>query len=64
VLAGLAITLAVARSLSSLLYGVEPTDPLTLAASVFLLLGVGALAAFIPAWRASRIDPMAALRHE
>ena len=64
VLAGLAITLVVARSLSSLLYGVEPTDPLTLAASVFLLFAVGVSAALVPAWRASRIDPMAALRHE
>ncbi|HYR90638.1 MAG TPA: ABC transporter permease [Terriglobia bacterium] len=63
-LAGLAITLVVARSLSSLLYGVEPTDPLTLAASVLLLFGVGMLAALVPAWRASRIDPMVALRHE
>jgi putative ABC transport system permease protein len=63
-LAGLAITLLVARSLSSLLYGVEPSDPATLIASVLLLFGVGALAACIPAWRASRIDPMAALRHE
>jgi len=64
VVAGLAITLVVARSLSSLLYGVEPTDPLTLAASVFLLFGVGVSAALVPAWRASRIDPMVALRHE
>jgi putative ABC transport system permease protein len=63
-LAGLAITLLVARSLSSLLYGVEPSDPATLIASVLLLFGVGALAACIPAWRASRIDPMVALRHE
>jgi putative ABC transport system permease protein len=62
--AGLALSMMVARSFRSLLYSVAPSDPLTLTGSVMLLLVVGALAACIPAWRAARIDPMIALRHD
>jgi predicted permease len=50
--------------LSSLLYGVTPTDPVTFATTPAILLGVAALACWIPARRAARIDPMLALRHE
>jgi predicted permease len=50
--------------LSSLLYGVTPTDPVTFATTPAILLGVAALACWIPARRAARIDPMFALRHE
>ncbi len=52
----------VSRSIGSLLYGVEPTDPVTFMGMAGLLLAVAALAGFLPALRASRIDPVAALR--
>ena len=59
---GIAAALAVTRVLSSLLYGVSSTDPLAFAAAVTLLLIVGALAAFLPARRASLTDPVVVLR--
>jgi predicted permease len=66
--AGLAIGLAgvwaTSRFLQSFLFGVRHNDPWSIAASVLVLLGVAFLAGYIPAWRASRIDPMTALRHE
>jgi len=52
------------RFLESLLYGVKPTDPLTLVAVAALLMGVAFLASYIPARRAARVDPMEALRYE
>jgi len=61
---GLGVALASVRFVSSLLFGLTPTDPLTIVVSTLLLVGVAALAAYIPARRASRIDPMAALRCE
>jgi putative ABC transport system permease protein len=61
---GLVLAMALGRGLQSLLFEVEPTDPLTFVA-VAALLGVTALAACtVPAWRASRVDPMTALRTE
>jgi ABC-type antimicrobial peptide transport system permease subunit len=59
---GVAAALGVTRVLSSLLYGVEPTDPLALGGAVVILLAVGALAAFAPARRASLTDPAVVLR--
>jgi macrolide transport system ATP-binding/permease protein len=50
--------------LRSFLFGLKPTDPLALGASVVILSACALLAGYAPAWRASRIDPMAALRHE
>jgi ABC-type lipoprotein release transport system permease subunit len=50
--------------LASLLYGVSPTDPLTLVLVSLLLVGIALLASYLPARRAARIDPMAALRYE
>lgn len=59
---GVATALGVTRVLSSLLYGVRPTDPLALGGAVLILLVVGALAAFAPARRASLTDPAVVLR--
>jgi putative ABC transport system permease protein len=62
--AGLVLSIGFARAMSGLLYGVSPFDPLTLAVVIVVVIGVAALAAFIPSLRASRIDPMEALREE
>jgi ABC-type antimicrobial peptide transport system permease subunit len=54
---------AASRLIDSRLYGVAPQDPLTLASATALLLLVAAGAAYLPAVRASRVDPMTSLRH-
>ena len=61
---GVALSLGVTRLVASFLYGVKPTDTVTLGASVLLLAAVGVAAAAVPAWRAARLDPVAALREE
>ena len=57
-------TLMLSRFLSSFLFGISARDPLTLAAVAPVLAAVAMAACAIPAWRASRVDPMIALRHE
>jgi len=62
--AGLLGSLGLTRFLQTLLFDIKPTDPLTFGVLTILLAGVTLLASFIPARRASRIDPLVALRHE
>ena len=59
---GLAGALATSRLFTSLLFDVSPLDPIALGTASVLLLGVGALAAYVPARRATRVDPVQALR--
>jgi ABC-type antimicrobial peptide transport system permease subunit len=61
---GLVAALAAARSLRSLLFGVGTADPFSYAAVVVLLLAVTLAACLLPAWRASRLDPVRALRED
>ncbi len=61
---GLPVALLIARALSTMLFGVQSNDPATLAVAVFVLLLTAGLAGYLPARRASRVDPMIALRNE
>ena len=64
VAAGLAIALFAGRFVATLLYGVPPTDALALALAIVVMIVVSAVAGYIPARRASRVDPMVALHYE
>ena len=61
---GIPAALAATRFVMSMLYGLNATDPLTITMSVVLLIIVAALAGYLPARRASRVDPMVALKYE
>jgi ABC-type antimicrobial peptide transport system permease subunit len=61
---GLAVSLAVTRLIATLLYGVSPTDLITFTIVPLLLASAALLASYLPALRATRIDPMVALRYE
>jgi ABC-type antimicrobial peptide transport system permease subunit len=63
-LVGVPAALAAATLIRGQLYGVEAQDPLTLLATSLMLVLVAMAAGYFPAWRASRVDPMVALRRE
>ena len=62
--AGIGAAIGATRLLSSMLFGVAPTDPMTFSLATTLLLAVAAVATLIPAWRASGVDPLLALRKD
>jgi ABC-type antimicrobial peptide transport system permease subunit len=64
VVAGLAVALGMSRLVRSMLYGLQPADPVSLVLAGCLLLLVALVAGWLPAMRASRVEPMDALRHE
>jgi predicted permease len=61
---GVPAALAVSKVLESLLFGIKPSDPRALAPAIAILLSAALAAGYLPAWKASRTDPMPAVRHE
>ena len=61
---GIFVALGASRLIATLLYGLRPTDPLTIAAATLLMIAAAGLAGYLPARRASYADPMVALRYE
>jgi len=61
---GIPVVLVASQLLTAMLFGVAPTDPATLAAGVAVLFAIGLASAVVPAWWASRVDPIVALRYE
>jgi len=64
IVVGIGMALEASRLISTLLFGLKPTDPLTIAVAALLMVAAAALAGYVPARRASRVDPMVALRYE
>jgi ABC-type antimicrobial peptide transport system permease subunit len=64
VLVGVLSTIGAGRFVATLLFGLEPTDVTTTALATVVMLAVSALAGYLPARRAARLDPMRALRHD
>jgi putative ABC transport system permease protein len=64
ILAGIAGALALARWMATLVFGISTRDPITFGSVPLLLAFVAAIAAFVPARRAARVDPMVALRED
>jgi predicted permease len=64
VVVGLGVAIILMRSVQAMLYGLKPGDPLSLTASALLLLTMALIAGWLPAARASRVEPMEALRHD
>ena len=64
VVLGLAGAIAASRPIASLLFGLTPADPMTIASAIVVMLLLSSVAAYLPARRASRVDPMVALRYE
>jgi ABC-type antimicrobial peptide transport system permease subunit len=64
VLIGLTAAFTVSRLVSSLLYGIGATDPTTFTGVSLLLVAVAFVASYLPAYRASRVDPLSALRYQ
>jgi ABC-type antimicrobial peptide transport system permease subunit len=62
--AGLPAVWALSRLIESMLFGLKPTDPLAVGGATVLLVAVAQLAAYLPARRAARVDPLVALRSE
>jgi putative ABC transport system permease protein len=61
---GLVASLALSRLIASLIFGVRPTDPITFSAVSLILIAVGILANLLPAYRATRVEPVRTLRDE
>jgi ABC-type antimicrobial peptide transport system permease subunit len=61
---GLVAALALTRLIAGMLFAVRPTDPVALGGAAIALVAVAMLAIFIPAWRATTVNPMVALRYE